>query len=223
MNNTGVSDTATIRPYRTADRAAIRSICAETADAGEPLENFFTDRELVGDLVTRYYTDYNTGYSWVAEVRGETIGYLTAAPDTLAFQKCLRWSIAPQAFVRAIGRGLLFKRASWAMVGALLKRKGQFIRPPFRVPEDYPAHLHINILKHARGSLAGQSLIAALIHRLKTDHIPGVHATVRADNARACAFFEHMDFSPVSEYDETLPARDGVIDVHVTVYGRKVT
>lgn len=211
-----------IRPYSVGDRTAIRQICADTADSGEPLENFFSDRELVADLVTRYYTDFSSEYSWVAQLQGEIVGYLTAAPDTRAFRKCLHWSIGPQAFVRAFGRGLLFQSGTWALLGAMVRRKGQVIRPPFLVPAAYPAHLHINLLKHARGHHGGQDLLARLLQKLKATHIPGVHATVRADNTGACAFFEHLDFRPVSEYDELLPTKNGVHDVHVTVYGRKV-
>lgn len=215
-------DSVIIRPYRAGDRAAIRHICAETADAGEPLENFFFDRDLVGDLVTRYYTDYCSGYSWVAERRGEVVGYLTAAPDTVAFLKSLYWSIGPQAFIRAIGRGLLLRRASWAMLGALIARRGRAIRPPFQVPPAYPAHLHINLLKSARGNHVGFDLVAALLRKLKAAGIPGVHATARTDNAGACSFFERQGFKPVAEYDEVLPACSGVRDVHVMVYARKV-
>lgn len=211
-----------IRSFRIDDRTSIRRICAETADAGEPLENFYSDRELVSDLMTRYYTDHASDYSWVAELDGKVVGYLTAAPDTRAFQKSLHWSIGPQAFVRALGRGLLLRRENWAMMLAWVRRKGQMIRPPFRIPDAYPAHLHINLMKQARGHHAGQELIARLIQKLKDDHIPGVHATARADNAGACAFFEHLDFTPISEYYETLPAKTGVRDVSVKVYGRKI-
>jgi len=216
------ADKVLIRPYRASDRSAIRNICCDTADAGEPLENFFSDRELVGDLITRYFTDYCSEYSWVAELHGEVAGYLTAAPDTHAFRKCLRRNIAPLAFIRAIGRGLLFRHEIRSLAGALLRRRGRFIRPPFQVPEIYPAHLHINLLKPARGRHAGRELIAALIQKLRTDRIPGIHATVRADNTGSCTFFERLDFMPISEYDEILPARNGVQDVHITVYGRKV-
>ena len=216
------TDTVLIRRYRPGDRADIRRICVETADAGEPLENFFADRELVGDLVTRYYTDFCCEYSWVAEHRATVVGYLTAAPDTVASQSRLRLRIGPLAFMRAIGRGLLFRRGTWVMAGVLLRKKGQWIQPPFHVPEAYPAHLHINLLKSSRGHHVGRELVEALFLKLKADNIRGVHATVRSDNARACSFFEHLEFKAISGYHEVLPAAQGVQEVHVTVYGRNV-
>jgi hypothetical protein len=42
--------TATIRPYRAGDREAVREIACDTALAGEPVELFFSDREVFADL-----------------------------------------------------------------------------------------------------------------------------------------------------------------------------
>ncbi len=215
-------NTITIRPYSPADRSAVRQICGDTADAGNPLENFFADRELVADLVTRYYTDYESGYSWVAELNGQVAGYLTAAPDTRAFRRAENWSIGPQAFIEALGRGTLWTRSTGAMVLALIRQKGQAIRPTFHPPPAYPAHLHINLMKPARGLGIGERLIAELTGKLRIHQIPGVHATVRTDNPGACAFFERLDFTPVFHYSELLPARKGVQHVRVTVYGKVI-
>lgn len=218
-----MSDEITIRPLHPKDRTAVRQICCDTADAGAPLENFFTDRELVADLVTRYYTDYCRDYSWVVELDGRIAGYLTAAPDTAAFKRTLQWRIVPGAFLRALFRGTFFTRSSAAMVRALILRKGQAIRPPFKPPSGYPAHLHIDLATYARNKGVGRILIDALISKLKTGGIPGVHVTVRTDNTSACAFFERMDFVILSHYSEILPAKEGVKDVQVTVYGRSIS
>lgn len=90
-----------IRPYRASDRAAIRQICNETADRGEPIEGLFGDRELVADLVTKYYTDAESQTSWMAEMEGQVVGYLTGALDTRVYHRALRWRIVPAALPRA--------------------------------------------------------------------------------------------------------------------------
>src|SRR3989442_159990 len=48
-----------VRLYEPRDRAAVREICCDTADSGEPVETFFPDREGFADVLTRYYTDLN--------------------------------------------------------------------------------------------------------------------------------------------------------------------
>ena len=133
----------------------------------------------MADLVTRYYTDCESGYSGVAELHGQVAGYLTAAPDTHAFRRAENWSIGPQAFLRALARGTLFSRSIRAMAAALFWQKGQAITPSFRVPPAYPAHLHINLLKSARGLGIGERLITELISKLRTCLPPGGRAITR--------------------------------------------
>lgn len=89
-----------IRPYAAGDREAVRRICCDTADAGHPVESFFSDRELIADLLMNYYTDYEPESVWVAEqaagpvitggpaiadepaIAGEMVGSLTGCCDT---------------------------------------------------------------------------------------------------------------------------------------------
>ena len=83
-------------------REAVRRIFAETADAGEPIERFFGDRELAADLLTQYYTDHRSGFSWVAEENGEVCGYLLGCDHTKSYGKALAFRILPRVVTRAL-------------------------------------------------------------------------------------------------------------------------
>src|SRR6201996_9450661 len=65
-----------IRPYRSGDRAAIRSICADTGFLGQPIAPVFEDRELFADYLTGYYTDGEPESTFVCEIDGEVKGYV---------------------------------------------------------------------------------------------------------------------------------------------------
>ena len=86
-----------VRRYEPRDRAAVRTIFCETADAGEPMESFFSDREILADLLTRYYTDFIPETTWVAEQGGEVGGYLMGCLDTQEFIRAMIWQIVPRA------------------------------------------------------------------------------------------------------------------------------
>ena len=47
-----------IRKYREKDRKAIRDISVKTSFLGNPIEFFVNDKELIADVLTRFYTDY---------------------------------------------------------------------------------------------------------------------------------------------------------------------
>ena len=209
-----------IRPYQVSDRSAVRQICLNTANRGQPLPTGGLDGQLVADLVTRYYTDIDSRWNWVAEERGQVIGYVTTALDTHAFRRAMAWRIAPVAVCRAIFRGLFFSPVFWNLAQVFVRRLGRNITPHFPVPARYPAHLHINLMEGYRGRGVGERLIAATATQLTAQQISGVHATVRADNPGACRFFERMDFTAIDHYDVVLPYEGGIQDVAVIVYGR---
>ena len=215
-----MNDGVVIRLYALCDRTLVRQICQDTADRGSPVPDFSPDRELVADLVTRYYTDIEPRYSWVAETDGRVIGYVTAAVDPRAFHRTMCWRIGPLAVLKAIFRGALFTRAAWAILTAAVTPRGHKVIPHPPVPPAYPAHLHINIVAGFRGHHVGERLMEASLSQMAKAGVPGVHAGVRADNPRACAFFEHMDFKVLGQYDVVLPAKDGAQVVRNILYGR---
>ncbi len=71
-----------IRPYQGKDREAIRKIAFDTAFMGEPAEVFFTDQEVLADILTDYFTDHEPESLFVAESGGAIVGYLLGAKDS---------------------------------------------------------------------------------------------------------------------------------------------
>lgn len=211
----------TIRPYRQADRAAVRRICCETADAGGPQESFFRDREFVADLVTRYYTDFEPALTWVVEGENGVTGYLTGALDTGRQRRVTAWRILPGAVLRAVGRGVLFQRETWRMVGALGRTlfAGCGKSGPW---ESYPAHLHINLLPVARGQGTGQQLAELFFAAARAAGVTGVQVSVRADNAGGCDFFQRLGFVEVGRRPMVLPIGGRWLTTAAVTYAKKL-
>ncbi len=188
-----------IRPYETRDRAAVREICCDTADRGEPVERFLSERELVAELVTRYYTDFNSEACWVAEQNGRVVGYLTGCLDSARWWQAMWWRIAPLAVLRAIAGGALARAQTWRYLRGQLRcgrRSGLTRRALFA---QYPSHLHLNILHEFRGANLGTRLLDEFIKRAHAAGVAGVHANVSRDNAGARRFFERAGFVLISD------------------------
>lgn len=211
-----------IRHYEARDRESIRKICADTADRGNPVENFFPDRLLVEDLVTSYYTDYEPTSIWVAEAKGKVVGYLTGCFDNRRFDSITGRCITPKAVVSAVLRGVLLHKETWRLFGAALRtwRKGGFSK---RIPLDkFPVHMHIDIEKEFRGRDIGQSLIEKFFDQAKAGGYKGIHAVVREDNAAGRKFFERMGFSAISRHSMFLPEPGIYRESHTIVYGKQL-
>lgn len=217
-----MGDNPVIRPLCRDDRRAIRDICRDTADRGRPLSAQAVDSELLADLLTRYYTDVESRWSWVAEAAGCAVGYVLAAPDTWTFRRTLTWRIVPWAALRAVVRGVPFTPAFRHLVQGAVRRCGRGVWPVFSVPAGHPAHLHINLLPAYRGRGTGSALVRRCLAQLSDAGVAGVHATVRADHPDGCGFFERMDFKVLAFYDAMVPCEGGVQDVRVKVYGRRL-
>jgi len=211
-----------LRPYQPLDRPAIRQICADAADMGEPVERIFSDREVFADIITSYYTDFEPQSLWVAEAEGEVVGYLTGCLDSRRFLRVMIWRIAPKILARAILRGVFLRKQTIRFLIAMLKsfRLGGFNRS---IPLDkYPAHLHIDIKHDFRGKKIGQSLMERFFTQAKSSGIPGVYLTARQDNIAACRFFERIGFSVLARYPLVIPAINDFQVIYSVLYVKQL-
>ena len=190
MNTEG--DTVHIRPCEPRDREAIRTICCDTADRGEPVENFFPDREVFADLLTRYYTDYEPESSWVGAQGPEVVGYVTGCLDTRRFSRVMAFAVAPRLVVKVFRRDVLKYPQSKEFIRSNL---GLWLRHRASVSlDEYPSHLHVNLKPGFRSKGLGGELVRRFLEQAKAAGSCGVHASVREDSERARKFFENVGF-----------------------------
>lgn len=211
-----------IRPYEPRDRAALRQICSETADAGRPIERFFPDREVFADVLTNYYTEFEPQSVFVAESGGDVVGYVTGSVDTKRFLRTMMWRIGPVAFVKALLRGTLWHPQTVRLFRANI---GMWLKNGYRTGptlDNYPAHLHVNVREDFRGQRLGERLVEAFCERARAAGARGVHAGVSAENLRGRHFFEELGF--VELYREPrFHKPDGAGGILYTIlYGKKL-
>ena len=184
-----------VRPYEPRDRAAVREICCDTADSGQPMERFFPDREVFADLITRFYTDFAPETSWVAETEGQVVGYLNGCLDSRRFVRAMAWRIVPATFFKALIRGTLYHRQTRAFVRVNLR---DWLRSRQHVDlRDYPGHVHINLRAAARGHGVGERLMEEFVRQAKAAGVSGIHANVSEANPGSGRFFEKCGFVPL--------------------------
>ncbi len=186
-----------VRRYEPRDRAAVRRICCDTADAGLPVERFFPDREVIADLLTNYYTEFEPRSTFVADDGTGPVGYLTGCLNTNRFLRVVKWRIAPVAFAKALVGGTLWHPQTVRLFRANI---GMWLTHGYRsapVLGEYPAHLHVNVQDGFRGQRIGQRLVEVFFERARDAGVRGVHAGVSAENLRGCHFFEQLGFIQV--------------------------
>lgn len=187
-----------IRSYKKADREVIRKICCDTAFMGQPMEIFFDDRDILADILTLYYTDYEPESIFVADFKGKVVGYLIGCRNTEVKEKVFHKFILPKILTSFIKKGLIFKRKTrrflfHAINSFLIKREFQ----KTKLPREYPADLHINIDENFRRFGLGARLMNVFFEYLKKEHIRGIHLATFSEQGKE--FFLKMGFNLLGE------------------------
>ena len=185
------SESINVRRYEPRDRVAVREICCDTADGGEPVEQFFPDREVFADVLTRYYTDFAPEASWVAEQDGRVIGYLTGCYDTRRFLRTMAARIVPVAVLKALAHGSLWHRFVRQNLHLPASQRRQLLA-------NYPALFHLNLRVDHRGQGTGRQLLEKFREQACQAGVTGILAGVSETNAAGRKFFERAGFVAVS-------------------------
>jgi GNAT superfamily N-acetyltransferase len=182
-----------IRKYREKDRKAIRDISVKTSFLGNPIEFFINDYELIADVLTLYYTDYEPESCFVAESSGEVIGYLTGAANVRLKNNIFRYRVMPAIIKRALSGKVFMNRNTLKYIFSTFISflKGEFSTPDFS--EEYPATLHVNVGKDYRGIGIGRRLILEYLDCLEEFGVSGLH--FRTKSKRAKIFFHKLGFN----------------------------
>jgi ribosomal protein S18 acetylase RimI-like enzyme len=177
-----------IRPYRETDRDDVYDICVRTGASGADATGLYSRDALLPDIFAGPYVDYAPDLAFMVDTGERVAGYVVAVADTAAFvdwyeRERLGWFAA-----RYPVAGISPDEADMIENGLQPRR--------MLIPEvqDYPAHLHIDLLPELQGQGFGRQLIRMLIAELRDRGVPGVHLTMPPDNPSARAFYDRLGF-----------------------------
>jgi ribosomal protein S18 acetylase RimI-like enzyme len=210
-------DTATdtgiiVRICKPEDRRAVREISVQSSIFGEYIEQKLLSEEIVADLLTYYFIEYEPQYCFVAEKNNEVVGYLLGSSDVLEMREVVRSKVISHLIKKIFQDGLIFNSINFKLMKNVLKSyfKGEFKVPDFA--QEYRATLHVNISPLHRGKMIGSLLVYHFLQILKERQVEGIHFGVLSEKGKG--FFERIGFKTLfsGEYTflrylngETLP------------------
>jgi ribosomal protein S18 acetylase RimI-like enzyme len=186
-----------IRPYRDGDLDDLYRICLQTGDSGKDATSMFDDPRILGHVFAAPYGLFEPSLAFVAEDEAGVGGYIVGALDSRAFAERLEagWWPALRERYPAPPAGLTPDR--WTPD----QRAAGFIHVPLTVPdelaEDFPSHLHINLVPRLQSRGLGRQLMYTLMRALREQGSVGVHLFVRSANQRAVGFYRHLGFTEI--------------------------
>jgi ribosomal protein S18 acetylase RimI-like enzyme len=187
-----------IRPFRPGDEPALAEICLKTADAGADATGLLDDDDLWAEIFVLPYAARHPEFAFVVETDDHrVVGYIVGAPDSAAFEDWFHtewWPRFAERWPKPQGDPLpvSVSRQDGIVRYAYARRGGA---QPFG--DEYPAHLHIDLLPETQGQGLGRRLIETLEEALRDAGVPGLHLVASSDNAGAIAFYPRVGFEPL--------------------------
>jgi ribosomal protein S18 acetylase RimI-like enzyme len=182
-----------VRPYRASDRADVAEICVRTGNDGADASGIYANPEILADVYALPYVDLEPGLDLVVDTGARVAGYLLAVADTRAFVERYRREWLP-AFESKYGAAASAPSPDDRLIAAGSDPERMLI-PGL---DQYPAHLHIDLLPELQGQGFGRELIQRLLVELNSLGVPGVHLGVSETNRGARAFYARLGFRPLA-------------------------
>jgi ribosomal protein S18 acetylase RimI-like enzyme len=179
-----------IRPYTPADYDAVSRICLLTAEGGGDATGLYVTDELMADVFARPYVSLEPELAFVVEDAEGVGGYILGVADTRGFVERFRREWLPR--IEAA-----YEHTQPVVTKDDLIRHLGFWPERMLIAEvdEYPAHLHIDLLPRLQGTGLGRQLIDTLVGALRERGVPGLHLSMDAANTNARAFYDRLGFT----------------------------
>jgi GNAT superfamily N-acetyltransferase len=185
---------AKIRDYRPGDEQAAYYVCLKTGNHGEDGEPFYrADPDALGRIFVGPYLKFQPDLALILEDEAGVCGYALGAFDSREFYNRYEHEWRPAMCAKfPEPRG---DRASWDRVQSvhyIYHHPDYFCPEPY---EEFPSHLHIDLMLRAHRQGHGRRMMNELMDRLRAKGSPGVHLGMSASNDRAYQFYTKLGFT----------------------------
>ncbi len=196
-----------IRPAHADDQKDAYSICLKTGDHGADGTPFYQDDpDALGRIFVGPYLVFQRELGLILEDPLGVCGYSFGALDSRAFFARYETEWRPKLcaeFPMPQGNPAQWNRVQ--TVHSWYHRPDYFCPEPY---EEYPSHMHIDLLERARGHGMGRRMMEQGMTMLRQKGSPGVHLGLSVRNPRAFRFYQRLGFR---ELVRTGTSTDGCI------------
>lgn len=171
-----------IRKYEKKDFDGVRFACLNSEGESHCAEV----NEFILHTFCDYYIEHEPENCFVLNDDGKAVGYIICTENYDIYKEIFDREYLP--LVKHLGE----EKYKWALDSTILQNKYK---------EDYPAHMHIDILPQYHRQGWGGKLLTALFEHLRSKGIKGVMLTTGTDNVNACNFYKKYGFEQLEIYD----------------------
>lgn len=188
-----------IRNYRQSDYEKLFEICLKTGDSGKDASKIYKDPKLLGSFYAAPYAIFHPELTFILSMNDEAVGYIIGTSNSQKFYEITEEKYFPE--LRKIYP--LPDKDDTSADARIIRLIHNGHKPKIEF-QNYPAHLHIDILPEGQGKGFGKKLIDTFINKLKELKIPALHLEVGKRNTNAIAFYEKYGFHRIVEFEYSI-------------------
>jgi|LSQX01.1.fsa_nt_gb ribosomal protein S18 acetylase RimI-like enzyme len=167
-----------IRPYESKDKEDVRFICLNSEG---PCKLSEKDKNYILTTYCDYFIEKESQNCFVAvDENDKAVGYIICAENYDRFIKCFLSEYL-----------LRFKKYEFGRRRAA--KKSTDLQSKYK--DEYPAHLHIDVLPEYQRKGLGHKLVDTLCEHLKSKGVKGVMLTVWENNEKGQGFYKKYGFT----------------------------
>lgn len=187
-----------IRRFRPGDEPELARICLLTGEAGGDATGLYDDDRLLSYAHVLPYLALQPEHAWVVDAGAHLVGYVVGTPDTRAFVARYEREWLPVLRVQG-WRPPLGAPETLSLTEKLVLFAFSPVHMLIDVPEvdDYPAHLHIDLLPEAQGHGLGRRLMRTQLRAFAAAGAERMHLSLNPANTNAREFYAHLGFAPL--------------------------
>lgn len=171
-------------------------ICLETGDNGGDATGTI-DSKILGHIFAAPYAYFEPKHCHLLCLEGRVCGYILGTSNSIRFKYSCEKHWWPQLRKEYPLPEILDGSTETKMITMI----HEGLNCPY-VVNQYPAHLHIDLLPQAQGKGFGYKLIEKFCQGLINQGIQGVHLGVGRANTRACLFYQKCGFTVLEENEQ---------------------
>lgn len=190
-----------LRPPQAGDTAGAYAVCLKTGNFGQDGEPFYRDDpDALGRVFVGPYLAYEPELARILEDDQGICGYVLAAMDSHAFYARYEAEWRPElcrAHPAPTGDPGGWNRVQ--QIHHVYHHPDYFCPKPY---DQYPSHVHIDLLPRAQGRGLGRAMMAEVLGLLRQRGSPGAHLGVSLPNVLAQGFYRKLGFQPLIQVGE---------------------
>ena len=185
-----------IRRFRPDDTDALYDICLRTGDLGGSATHLYSDPRILGEIYVGPYLARWPDFVFVVADELGVAGYILGAPDTAEHERWLEAEWWPALREQ-------YPVGSFPEGSADENCVAHLHAPPTTdaaIFDEYPAHLHIDLLARTQGRGYGRRLMNRLLAEMNGAGAPAIHLACSPRNTGAIAFYRRLGFTDLRDH-----------------------